>query len=87
MEKQAVLRSGIWLTALFMAAMLQASAGRAGELSQIPRGYEIAPVPLNFKGEDWALVGLGSYLVNSTGCNDCHIHPNYASRARMLSEV
>jgi hypothetical protein len=70
-----------------MAAMLQASAGRAGELSQVLRGYEIAPVPLNLKGKDWALVGLDSYLVNSTGCNDCHTHPNYASRARKLSEV
>src|SRR5271166_5428571 len=33
---------------------------------------------LNFAGKDWALVGLGSYLVNSTGCNDCHTHPNWA---------
>ena len=24
------------------------------------------------------LVGLGSYLVNTTGCNDCHTHPAYA---------
>ena len=77
MEKQAGPRSGIWVTALFMAAMLQASAGRAGELSQVLRGYEIAPVPLNLKGKDWALVGLGSYLVNSTGCHYCHTHPNY----------
>ena len=84
MEKQVVAHSGIWLAALFMAAMLQASAGRAGELSQVLRGYEIAPVPLNLKGKDWALVGLGSYLVNSTGCNDCHIHPNYASRAQSV---
>ena len=84
MEKQAVPRSGVWLTALFMAAMLQASAGRAGELSQVLRGYEIAPVPLNLKGKDWALVGLGNYLANSTGCNDCHIHPKYASRAQSV---
>ena len=87
MEKQADPRSGIWLTALFMAAMLQASAGRAGELSQVLRSYEIAPVPVNLEGKDWALVGLGSYLVNSTGCNDCHTHPNYSNGARRLSEV
>jgi hypothetical protein len=87
MEKQAVPRSGIWLTALFMAAMLQASAGRAGELSQVLRSYEIAPVPVNLEGKDWALVGLGSYLVNSTGCDDCHTHPNYPNGARKLSEV
>jgi hypothetical protein len=24
------------------------------------------------------LVGLGSYLVNTTGCNDCHTYPNWA---------
>ena len=25
------------------------------------------------------LVGLGSYIVNTTGCNDCHTHPNWAN--------
>jgi hypothetical protein len=84
MEKQAVPRSGIWLAAFFMAAMLQASAGRADELSQILRGYEIAPVPLNLIGKDWALVGLGSDLVNSTGCNDCHIHQLCEPRAKAV---
>jgi hypothetical protein len=60
--------------------MLSISAARAEELSQILRGYEIAPVNLNLAGKDWALVGLGSYLVNSTGCNDCHTHPNWADK-------
>jgi hypothetical protein len=37
------------------------------------RGFEIAPVPLNIKGKDRELVGLGSYLVNAVAsCNDCH---------------
>jgi len=62
-----------------MATMLQASAVRADEIGQILRGYEIAPVQLNLKGKDWALVGLGSYIVNTTGCNDCHTHPNWAN--------
>jgi hypothetical protein len=35
-------------------------------------------VPLNLRGKNWELVGLGSYLVNTTGCNDCHTHPNWA---------
>src|SRR5215469_6901983 len=36
-------------------------------------GFEIAPVALDLKGKDRALVGLGSYLVNAVGgCNDCH---------------
>jgi hypothetical protein len=24
-----------------------------------------------------SLVGLGSYIVNSGGCNECHTHPSY----------
>jgi len=36
-------------------------------------GFEIAPVPLELRGKDRALVGLGSYLVNAVAsCNDCH---------------
>jgi hypothetical protein len=39
----------------------------------VRRGLEIAPVPLNLKGKDVRLVGLGSYLVNAVAsCNDCH---------------
>ena len=49
------------------------------ERARIDQGFEIAPVPLRFKGLDPDLVGLGSYLVNATaGCNDCHTWPNYA---------
>ncbi|HXR57648.1 MAG TPA: cytochrome C [Casimicrobiaceae bacterium] len=47
--------------------------------SQIQRGYELNPVPLNLKGKNPALVGLGSYIVNSGTCNDCHTHPTYAA--------
>ncbi|MDQ2949269.1 MAG: hypothetical protein M3Y27_25575, partial [Acidobacteriota bacterium] len=37
------------------------------------RGFEIAPVPLNLRGKDRDLVGLGSYIVNAVAsCNDCH---------------
>ena len=40
----------------------------------------IAPVPLNLRGKNPALVGLGSYLVNAVGgCNDCHTNPPYAT--------
>jgi hypothetical protein len=36
-------------------------------------GFEIAPVALDLRGKDRALVGLGSYLVNAlASCNDCH---------------
>ena len=45
--------------------------------SIIKRGYELAPVELNLKGRNRALVGLGSYIVNTGGCNDCHTNPPY----------
>jgi hypothetical protein len=51
---------------------------QAQTLQQILTGYRIAPVHLNLTGKNWAMVGLGSYLVNTTGCNDCHTHPNWA---------
>jgi hypothetical protein len=47
--------------------------------SKIQIGFEISPVkPLNLKGKNPALVGLGSYIVNAQGgCNDCHTCPSY----------
>jgi hypothetical protein len=47
--------------------------------SRIQRGFEIAPVKLNLKGNNRALVGLGSYIVNTGGCNDCHSSATYAT--------
>jgi Amidohydrolase len=45
--------------------------------SQIRRGFEIAPVPLNLQGRNRAWVGMGSYLVNAVGdCNGCHAGPS-----------
>src|SRR5258708_30676910 len=47
-----------------------------GEESKIQQGFTIAPVPLNLKGKDRALVGLGSYIVNAhADCNGCHLAP------------
>jgi hypothetical protein len=43
-----------------------------GSDSRIEQGFEIAPVHLNMDGLNPALVGLGSYIVNTEGCNDCH---------------
>jgi hypothetical protein len=51
------------------------SVQRGGETgqSEIQRGYQIAPVPLNMAGKNPALVGLGSYLVNGPmDCTGCH---------------
>ena len=79
MEKHFGVLSRVWLLgAIITTAMSALSVARADELGQILRGFEIAPVKLNLAGKDWALVGLGSYLVNTTGCNDCHTHPNWA---------
>src|SRR6266550_3320572 len=41
--------------------------------SKIKTGFDIAPVKLDLHGKNRALVGLGSYIVNSVGdCNGCH---------------
>jgi hypothetical protein len=45
--------------------------------STIQRGFDINPVELNLKGRNRALVGLGSYIVNTGGCNDCHTNTPY----------
>ncbi|SMP63571.1 hypothetical protein [Noviherbaspirillum suwonense] len=49
------------------------------EIEQVKRGYEIVPrgVHLNLAGKNRVLVGLGSYIVNTSGCNDCHTRPSY----------
>ena len=37
-------------------------------------------MPLQLKGKNRALVGLGSYLVNAVGgCNDCHTEPPFVA--------
>jgi hypothetical protein len=52
-----------------------AGAGDDSE-SKIRKGFDVAPVPLNLAGKNRALVGLGSYLVNTAGdCNGCHVRP------------
>jgi len=80
MENRRVVCSRIWLlAAIVISAISTASTARANEIEQILRGFEIAPVKLSLAGKDWALVGLGSYIVNTTGCNDCHTHPNWAN--------
>jgi hypothetical protein len=76
-----------WATAVATVAVLTgmlalsvkgtAANGEDESESKIRRGFEIAPVPLNVKGKNRALVGLGSYLVNASGdCNGCHSGPS-----------
>ncbi|MGE5088517.1 MAG: cytochrome C [Candidatus Levyibacteriota bacterium] len=64
--------------AIALAAFPLASSADDDSQSQIQRGYQINPVTLNLAGKNRALVGLGSYIVNSGGCNDCHTSPSYA---------
>ncbi|HEX4950609.1 MAG TPA: cytochrome C [Blastocatellia bacterium] len=56
--------------------------GRQGssfnETQRIIEGFRISPVRLNLRGKNLALVGLGSYIVNTGGCADCHSNPTYA---------
>jgi hypothetical protein len=88
MQQHIVARSIRWSVALALATLLCGSAVRAQQLDQILRGYEIAAnqgISLNLKGKDWSLVGLGSYLVNTTGCNDCHTHPNWTATGNPYS--
>ena len=55
------------------ASRVQANNEHHDDESRIAQGYSIAPVPLNLKGKNHALVGLGSYIVNGVAdCNGCH---------------
>ena len=64
---------------LLAATAASADAQGTDSNSRVRIGFEIAPVPLDLRGKNRALVGLGSYLVNAAGgCNDCHTSPPYA---------
>ena len=67
-----VLAKGTVFAAVVLVACLSSiSRVQAGddaintERWRIQKGLEIAPMPLNLKGQDRDLVGLGSYLVNA----------------------
>lgn len=48
--------------------------GGNGDEGRVRQGFKIAPVPLSTKGKNCRLIGLGSYLVNTNECVDCHTH-------------
>jgi hypothetical protein len=63
---------GVMVAGLVTGAAQQGNQGQ----SEIQRGFEIAPVPLNLTGKNRSLVGIGSYLVNGPGdCIGCHTGP------------
>jgi len=75
----AVCCAGILLLMAAGAAQRPAKAQDGGQ-SEIRRGLEIAPVPLNLNGKNVALVALGSYIVNANSdCNACHTWANWAA--------
>lgn len=76
-----ILAASAALTALIVIVLSMRSSGvkaeeddeHHSERSKIAIGYSIAPVPLNLKGKNRELVGLGSYIVNAVSeCNGCH---------------
>ena len=78
MKSRTFVASGVFSVCAIavVAALLGGRTLRADEdndESKIKQGFQIAPVTLNLKGKNRALVGLGSYIVNSQGeCNGCH---------------
>ena len=64
-------------TAVLMREM-SAQAPAPADESVVKQGLAIAPVSLNLRGKNRALVGLGSYIVNAVSeCNDCHTRPHF----------
>src|SRR5262245_36469090 len=70
----------VWVTTVLVGiGVALAAVATTAQGSRIQRGADVAPVPLNMKGLNPALVREGSYIVNAQGgCNDCHTVPSYA---------
>jgi hypothetical protein len=76
----------VWLAAALIASAAVSVSAAAGwrdfldSENPVKRGYALVPpgVVLNLAGKDRQLVGLGSYVVNTSGCTDCHSHPTYS---------
>jgi hypothetical protein len=77
-------RAGIAVALIATAAVSVAAAGGLRDFldseNPVKRGYAIVPpgVVLNLADKNRELVGLGSYVVNTSGCVDCHSHPTYS---------
>jgi len=70
---------GIALVLIVMLTRQTSAQGPAPlDESVVKQGLAIAPVKLDLRGKNRALVGLGSYIVNAVSeCNDCHTRPHY----------
>jgi hypothetical protein len=67
---------GLTIAALFAVTAYSAFANEREGRANI--GFEIAKQQGITLDQDNPMEGLGSYLVNEGGCNDCHTWPNYA---------
>jgi hypothetical protein len=72
----ALLAAGVYLTVLGPVLSEKALANGFDQRAEI--GFAIAEQQGIALNHDDPAIGLGSYLVNSAGCNDCHTWPNYA---------
>ena len=51
--------------------------GRKSDDDRVRLGFKLSPVPLQVRGRNLELLGLGSYIVNTGGCGECHTHPAF----------
>ena len=69
----AIVVAGMWVSS----PRVKANDVGNDQESKIQQGFAIAPVPLNLVGKNPALVGMGSYIVNThADCDGCHYSPD-----------
>jgi hypothetical protein len=81
-----VLSGGAILTIATCGLLLSSRSSQAAndknqtqdEKLKIQIGQQINPVVLKIGNKDPDTVYLGSYIVNTGGCNDCHTNPSFA---------
>ena len=66
------------LVLLCAGSLCYAGGSESGYDPRVEIGFEIATKQGISLDHDVAAQGLGSYLTNAMGCNDCHTWPNYA---------
>jgi hypothetical protein len=78
----ALILGGLATAGLFFGTRHAGAQGASDEHSKIQIGFSImeaSGIPLNMRGKNPSLVGLGSYIVNAQAdCNGCHGNPSWA---------
>lgn len=77
-------KSLLALAVLAGSVLLGSQSARASDIpdtytaQRIAAGYAATPVPVDLRGKDPLLVGMGAYIVNTVGiCNHCHSSNQY----------